>query len=127
MDNYIYEQVPNKQDIIESDYYTVIGQEDFIDTNGFPRSNNESQNKTFAKKIIKNDGKIKYCIKIGSNNKLINPISIYGQEKNTSFLDSVCRANNKFIDVNLKTFELYIQFLKTKNTSWLYNAERELV
>lgn len=127
MDNYIHEQVKNKTEILNAEYYTIIGQEDFLDNNGMPRSANELSDKTVAKKIVKNNGKVKYSIKIGNNNKLVNPISIYGKEKESSFLDSVCRANHKFIDVNFKTFDMYLNFLKTKNTSWLYNAERELV
>jgi hypothetical protein len=126
MSDYIFEQVPNKQTISVQEYYTIIGQQDFVDNNGYPRIETDSSNKIVAKKIIKTDGKTRYAIKIGVNNKLINPVSIYGEEKQSSFLDSVCRASNKFIDVNPKTFELYLNFLKTKNTSWLYNAEREL-
>jgi len=127
MNDYIFEQTPNKKETSSSEYYTILGQHDFIDDNHYPRTTEELSSKTVAKKIVKYDGKIRYCIKIGINNKLINPISIYGEEKQSSFLDSICRASNKFIDVSPKTFELYLNFLKTKNTSWLYNAERELV
>jgi hypothetical protein len=52
-------------------------------------------------------------------------MSIYGQENNSTFLDRVCRASGKFKDVNYKTFDLYVNFLKTKNVAWLHNAERE--
>jgi hypothetical protein len=125
MDNFIFEHQPNKKDILDIEYYTISGQEEFIDNNGFPRLSSDIE-KAVAKKTIKNGAPPKYSIKIGINNKLSNPISIYGKEKQSAFLDSVCRANNRFVDVNLKTFELYLNFLKTKNTSWLYNAEREM-
>lgn len=126
MDSFIFQQKPNKQEIIETEYYTAPDQEDFVDVSGLPRTNNPNNKHIVAKKIIKVDSQPKYSIKIGINNKLLNPLSIYGKDKDSSFLDTVCRANDRFIDVNLKAFELYLNFLKTKNSSWLYNAEREL-
>jgi hypothetical protein len=126
MNDFIFEQKPGKKDILETQLYTLIGKEDFIDNEGFPRTDNENNTNIVAKVIVKNGSPPRYSIKIGLNNKLANPTSIYGKEKESSFLDSVCRANNKFIDVNLKTFEMYLQFLKTKNVSWLHNAEREM-
>ena len=126
MSNFIFEHNPGKKEISDIKYYTMIGTEDYVDDDGYPRTNNENNHNVVAKAITKDNGKIRYTIKIGTNNKLMNPISIYGKEKESAFLDSVCRASNKFIDVNLKIFELYLNFLKTKNTSWLYNAEREM-
>lgn len=127
MNDFIFEQKPGKKDVLETQLYTISGKEDFVDDNGFPRANNENNPNVIAKTIVVNGAPPRYSIKIGINNKLANPTSIYGKEKESSFLDSVCRANNKFIDVNLKTFEMYLQFLKTKNVSWLYNAEREVL
>jgi len=79
----------------------------------------------FAKKIFRKNGSNKFLIKTSSNGKLYNPITIYGQEKENTFLDKICRSNTKFAEVNLKTFNLYLRFLESKNTAWLNNAERE--
>ena len=40
-----------------------------------------------------------------------------------SFLDKVCGDSEKFKEVNFKIFNMYIHFLRTKNISWLNNAE----
>lgn len=125
MNDFIFEQKPGKKEIVETKYYTVSGQEEYIDDNGVPRVSSDNGS-VLAKETIRSGALPKYSIKIGLNNKLVNPISVYGKEKESSFLDSICRADNKFIDVNPKTFQLYLNFLKTKNTSWLFNAEREM-
>jgi hypothetical protein len=64
-------------------------------------------------------------IRLDSNNKFFNPVSIYGTEKNKTFLDRICRSNQKFSEVSEKVFSLYTKFLSTKNILWLNNAERE--
>ena len=127
MNNFIFEHIPNKKEVLETEFYTILGKQDFIDEAGLPRASNENNKDIVAKKIIKNGSPPRYSIKLGIDNKFSNPMSIYGKEKQSSFLDTVCRANNKFIDVNLRTFELYLKFLQTKNMSWLYNAEREMM
>jgi hypothetical protein len=86
--------------------------------------NSDSKN-IFAKKVIRKNGTKKYLVKNDSNGKLCNPLSIYGQEQEKSFLNRVCRSNNKFVEVNQKTFDWYVKFLSSKNVAWLNNAERE--
>lgn len=113
-----------KPDIVEQ-YYTLSGMEDFIDDQQMPRVTKINE-KTFAKKIIRDDGTIRYSVKLNPNGKLYNPVSMYGQDKGNTFLDRVCRSNDRFKNVSLKTFDLYINFLKTKNLAWLNNAEREV-
>lgn len=111
---------------ITSEYYTIIGSEDFLDHNKNPRCYEESSKNVLAKKIYRTTDSVRYSIKIDNNGKIFNPLSIYGDVKQTSFLDRVCRAQNKYKDVNYKAFEMYLQFLKTKNLAWLHNAEREV-
>lgn len=108
----------------ESELYTIVGLEEFLDDNNTPRLSNDSE-LVFAKKTLRKDGTIKYTLKLSNSGKLYNPVSMYGKEQETTFLNRVCRSNNKFIEVNQKVFDWYIQFLKTKNTAWLNNAERE--
>ena len=108
------------------EYYTIIGSEDYLDSFKNPRCHTENSEKILAKKIFRTNGAPRYSIKIDNNGKIYNPLSIYGDTKQTSFLDRVCRSQNKYKDVNYKAFEMYIQFLRTKNLAWLHNAEREI-
>ncbi|MFO0004426.1 MAG: hypothetical protein ACK559_25190, partial [bacterium] len=68
---------------------------------------------------------IRYCIRLSLSNKLYDPTSTYGLDKTKSFLDNTVRSEDRFKNVSHKVFDLYTTFLKTKNTSWLYNAQRE--
>ena len=129
MNDFIFQHSKNKTDKINVECFTISGHEEFLDKDGNPRiKETAQQDEIFAKKITRNGGQTRYSIKIDLNNKFVNPMSIYDdkQQNNTGFLDSVCRANNKFVDVNLKVFNMYLNFLKTKNLSWFYNAEREM-
>lgn len=123
MENYIFSQDIHKPETSE-EYYTLIGMEDFLDTNNLPKLNQLTDN-TFAKKIIRDDGSIRYSIKLNTSGKFHNPIAMYQDNKNQTFLDRVCRSSDKFTNVSYKVFNLYTNFLKTKNIAWLNNAERE--
>lgn len=114
----------NNEDVL---LYTMVGYEDYFDNSGHARIENQNDTKKiFAQKNILKNGSTKYLIKLSNNNKLYNPISIYGLEEKKTFLDRICRSNKKFKEVNEKAFKWYIKFLNTKNISWLYNAEREI-
>lgn len=105
-------------------YFTLDGsQETYFDN--IPLRN-QDDNLVYAKKYRKIDGSYKYMIKLANNGKLYNPISIYGEEKTNTFLDSVCKSSTKFKTVNEKAFNFYIQFLTSKNIAYYHNAEREV-
>lgn len=112
-----------EQDLTE-EFYTLTGQEELVIDNK-PRRLKDDQY-VYAKRIQKKDGSYKTMIKTSSNGKLFNPVSILGAEKTNTFLDRVCKSNDKFRTVNHKAFEWYIQFLSSKNLGWFYNAEREV-
>jgi hypothetical protein len=129
MDNFIFnptskftEETIQQETLAE--LFTVLGKEDFLDKERNPQLKSESE-EVFARRAIRKDGSIKYSVRLSNTGKLFNPLSIYGQEQNHSFLNRVCRSNNKFKEVNQKTFNWYVKFLKTKNVAWLNNAERE--
>jgi hypothetical protein len=105
--------------------YTLTGTEDHCDENGCPIIKDNESEGVFAKKILRKNGTAKFMVRLGSNGKLFNPVSIYGLEKDKTFLDRICRSNSKFKEVNHKVFDLYVKFLQSKNISWLNNAERE--
>lgn len=126
MNEFIHPSKQDQQDSIDNAYYTVVGQEDFLDTESNPRIQSEESNKVLAKRLSRSDGTYRYMVKLDRGGKIYNPLSIYGENQATSFLDRVCRSQNKFKDVNLKAFGMYLNFLKTKNTAWLHNTEREI-
>lgn len=112
-----------KEDLLKTEYYTLVGQEEAT-INELPARINDD-NQVYAKKIQKKDGSYKLMVKTSSNGKLYNPVAIVGQEKENGFLDRVCKSNEKFRTVNQKVFDLYLQFLNSKNLAFFYNAERE--
>lgn len=128
MDNFIFKpdslftkKAANEESV---EFYTLKGNESFIDEENRARASEEN-NTVLAKKITRKNGSIKYVIRLGNNGKFYNPISIYGQEKTHTFLNRICRSNDRFKEVGQKVFGMYLEFLNTKNVSWLINAERE--
>lgn len=128
MDNFIFKpsslfsKKSNNEESVE--FYTLRGTESFVDESNRPRSSEENST-VLAKKITRKNGTIKYSIRLGNNGKFYNPVSIYGQEKTHTFLNRICRSNDRFKEVGQKVFDMYLEFLNTKNVSWLINAERE--
>lgn len=110
-----------------NEFYTLKGLEDFVDNSYNHRIFAETSKNIFAKKIYKAVNTPKLYIRINNNGGMYNPLSVYGEEKTSSFLDRVCKSGSKFKEVNSKVFNLYIHFLNTKNIAWLHNAEREAV
>ena len=112
-----------KEDLLQQEFFTLSGNEEFTlqDT---PRRH-KADDGVYAKRIQKKDGTFKLSIRTSTDGKLYNPMSIYGEEKKSTLLDNVCKSNEKFRTVSPKTFDLYIQFLTSKNLAYLYNAERE--
>jgi hypothetical protein len=51
---------------------------------------------------------------------------MYSEGQNNKFLSKIGREEWQFKEVNEKIFDLYLNFLSTKNIAWLNNAEREL-
>jgi hypothetical protein len=130
MSDFIYSskknpQNNNKSQDPENQHFCLKDHAEFIDSDNNPRVDNENSDKVLAKKIIRDDSTYRFYIKLDNQGKLYNPLSIYGETKQSSFLDRVCRSQNKFKEVNEKAFNMYLSFLKTKNIAWFNNAERE--
>lgn len=106
-------------------YYTILGDHDFIDEFNRPRTNVETP--SVVAKTIQNDiNPIRYYVKIGPYGRLFNPIGMYSEGKSNKFLAKIGRNEYEFTEVNQQVFDLYINFLTTKNIAWLNNAEREM-
>jgi len=80
-----------------------------------------------AQQIDIPDYSTQYYIKISNNNKLFNPLDAGLEDKSYSITDNVCKPSDKFRSVNKKVFDIYLQFLSTKNIAWLNIAEREMI
>ena len=122
-DNIYKSQGDVKENLLQQEFFTLSGDEEFTlqDT---PRRHKED-NQVYAKRLQRKDGTYKLTIRTGTDGKLYNPMSIYGEEKKSTLLDNICKSNEKFRTVNPKAFDLYVQFLSSKNLAYLYNAERE--
>ena len=122
--NNIYkDQNDVKEDLLQQEFFTIAGNEEFT-LQDSPRRHKEDDS-VYAKRIQRKDGTYRLSIRTATDGKLYNPMSIYGEEKKTTLLDNICKSNEKFKTVNPKTFDLYIQFLSSKNLAYLFNAERE--
>ena len=122
----------------ESFYYTLSGYEDFLDDKGNPSKQSLDSNvyakavknklpKAFQANTFNNMAGFSYYIKASPNKVLYNPIKVHSSNTTKpSFIDSVCKTDKAFIEVNQTIFDKYLTFLKTKNTQWLTEAQREI-
>jgi hypothetical protein len=105
--------------------YTVLGQQEYLDEHNHPRTDKEAE--SLAKAISIDNKPTKYYIKFGAHGKIYNPIGMYSEGRDKKFLSKIGRKEFEFKEVNQKIFDLYVNFLTTKNTAWLSNAQREIV
>jgi hypothetical protein len=117
----------NNQNTTDTDhidqFYTILGQQEFIDDDKLPRTN--SENKALAKLSVVN-GETKYFAKVNTYGKLFNPMGMFSEGKSQKFLSRIGRNEYNFKRVTLRTFELYTSFLKSRNIAWINQAEREM-
>jgi hypothetical protein len=126
-----------KTDLKEDEFYCLLGNEDYLDQMGFPRANNENEN-VVAKVIFSKKTKHfsdshktygRYYIKLDPNSKIFNPKQIFSSVKDKeslSFINNICKNEWNFKEVTPQIFQKYITFLRTKNLSWLKDAQRDL-
>ncbi len=128
MEDYIYTEAnANKiadNNTIEVKSYTILGEHDFIDTDNNPRVEPGST-KTLAK-AIHNGRRIKYFVKAGAYGRLFNPMGMFSEGKQNKFLSKIGKNEFELKEVNSRIFDLYLNFLTSKNIAWLNNAQREL-
>jgi len=111
-------------------YYTTFKHHSFIDDNGFPRLDEDSD-LVYAKTIKNKKRKDlrdtnlypSFYIKTDPQKNIFNPFS---SPNKGSFIDKTCKNSISFTEVTESIFNKYINFLKTENTTWLLNAQREI-
>lgn len=123
---------------LETKLYTISGQEEYMDEEGYPRvsSTNQSalakavENK-LTKEFIPNNNRVKrykYYVKADPNRFLLNPLPNYtiGQKNNREFVNNVCKTGYDFLEVSRGVFYKYLSFLCTKNPQILNAIQREI-
>jgi len=117
--------------------FCLFGDHDFLDEHGNPRITNNNSDKIVAKIIYDKRSrqiahKIKnktYMIKVNPKLEVFNPVQILSTVKNKQsnhFINSICKSEWYFKEVDMHIFEKYVNFLKTGNVKLLKNIERDL-
>jgi hypothetical protein len=106
--------------------FTMKGNHNYIDADGFPRleENQEESPDAYAKKVCVGN-RCKHFVKRGSHGRLYNPIGLYSEGTSRKQSPHTGRPEWNFRETTEGVFSKYINFLKTKNPAWLNNAERE--
>lgn len=123
MSNIFHIQKDKQPDNIEYKYYTILGSHSSVDKDGNPVCDDQNKSLAYTKT---NNNDIQYYLKVGTYGKIFNPIGLYSEGKQNKFLSKIGKNEYVFTRVNSKVFEMYVNFLRTKNIAWLNNAEREL-
>lgn len=115
-------------------FYTIIGKQDFLDNEGYPRISSENDI-VYAKAIKDKPSKsltsqeyhYSYYLLITPNKEIYNPQVLYKlQEDNPSFIDKVCKNPYSFKAVTKSIFDKYLTFLKSGSIQWYNSSQREL-
>lgn len=123
MDNNIFKINNKTDDVLDYVYYTTLGDHETIDDDGNPRIGDKENCLAY---IRQNDKDKQYYIKVGTYGKIYNPIGLFSEGRSKKFLSKIGKNEYTFTKVNQKVFDMYVNFLRTKNIAWLNNAEREL-
>jgi len=84
----------------------------------------EDREEALAKIVYRTDWeRERFYIKCGPDAKFFNPI---GSDEGTHYKRNAGELVNRFKVVNKRAFTLYLQFLRTRNKAFLYEAEREM-
>lgn len=124
MDNIFQINKDKNEETYQYQYYTIFGQHSSFDDDGNPLCLDAK--KSYAYKRINSESNAEsYYIKVGLHGKIFNPMGLYSEGKENKFLSKIGKNEYSFTKVNQKVFDMYLNFLRTKNTAWLSNAERE--
>lgn len=105
-------------------YYTIFGDHSSLDKDNNPTTDNKKDALAYSR--LSHDNIYQYFIKIGTYGKVFNPMGMYSEGRHNKFLSKAGKNEYSFTKVNQKVFDMYLNFLRTKNIAWLNNAEREL-
>lgn len=119
---------------IEPKFYCILGKQDFLDDSDYPRTNQDDDRvvakavpTSKTKHLLDNKTHYKYFVLSNTSMKFFNPIDIHStlsDTNKTDYISTVCKNGWTFKEVNMIVFKKYIDFLKSKNTRLLKEAER---
>lgn len=127
----------NNTESAEEQYFCMSGQEDYIDESGNPRIS-DNNNPNIAAKIIVNKKPRQvtaqslyksYFIKVDPALNVYNPVPLLSNiidKKNDHFINTTCKNEWFFKEVDINIFNKYINFLKIKNVKLIKDIERDL-
>jgi hypothetical protein len=121
----------------QSMFYCLSGQEDFIDKENNPRVTEEQDNRVTAKAVQNKKPKhfkdtsnqYRYYIKINPNLEIYNPINLHSSikdKKKFSHINTVCKNDWAFKEVDKSVFDKYVAFLTHQNAQSLKDLERQI-
>ena len=68
----------------------------------------------------------KYYVKFGVSGSMFNPWGLVSEGTQSRYAKHAGKAAWEFKKANKKSFRFYLTFLRTRNSAWLNNAEREV-
>lgn len=104
-------------------YYTITGKADYYDEDENPCQEEENKVTYAYRKYLPTRQKWVYYIRVNSEGKLINPNGLYDEHLSKKPIRAMAKPS--FVEVIPKVFQYYLSFLKSKNPSYLLNAERQ--
>ena len=119
----------------ENKLYTSKDNATFLDEGDFPRTDNidEAYAKAICNKKTKHitDRKkhYSYYIKCSPDQEAFNPIKLHSSTKDkttNNFINSICKNEWRFREVDQVIFDKYISFLKNENIVLLKDINRSL-
>lgn len=111
--------------------YTIIGKEEYLEKDKYPclrlSADEAADHKNaYAIKVSIGD-RTRYYVKRGNDGRIFNPIGMFSEGTSTKQIRHAGKGVWNFKEIKEGVFDLYINFLLTKNVSYLRNAERELI
>ena len=111
--------------------YTVIGKEDYIEEqSGVPCLSVEldaAKTHLYAHAMkVSGAAGCRFFVKQGPYGKLFNPLGLFSEGQESKRSRHTGRLEWELKEVKEKVFNFYVNFLRTKNLSYINNAEREL-
>lgn len=111
--------------------YTIIGKEEYLEKDKYPCLHLKAVEATTHKNAyaikISIGNRTKYYVKRGNDGRIFNPIGMFSEGTSTKQVKHAGKGVWNFKEIKEDVFDLYINFLLTKNVSYLRNAERELL
>jgi hypothetical protein len=111
--------------------YTVAGKEDYLEEeSGLPCLDvdpEEAKNNPYAHAMkLAGSAGPRFFVKQGVYGKLFNPLGLFSEGRESQKIRHAGRPEWQLKEVTEKVFNFYVNFLRTKNLSYIHNAEREL-